>query len=111
MPLPFKPIVDLYAPTSPGSLMRAICIMKSGVWRISRRASELYSVQIVSSGAWGRARVMDGDGRVLWFQPSTFTGSFWLTAGAYHGLVVELDAAEVAPNLTLNWREQDIRMV
>lgn len=112
MYLPAKPIIDIYAPTAPGSLMRSISILRSGLWRISRRPSELYSVQIVSSGAWGRARVLDAlDGRPLWFQPSTFTGSFVLGAGAYGGLIVELDAADVAPNLTINWREPTIEMM
>lgn len=104
-----KKIVDLYAPSAPGSLMRSMKVSGSGLFRICRRDCELYSVQIVSSGSWGRARVMQADMRVLWFQPSTFTGSFWLSAGAIGGLLVELDGSEI--NLTLNWREPDREMI
>jgi hypothetical protein len=107
-----KPIVDLYAPTAPGSMMRSIIVNRKGLWRIARQAAEIYSVQIISSGTWGRARVMDGDGRPIWYQISTFTGSFWLAAGTYTGVLVELDSAEAAaPNLTINFRLQTLEMV
>ena len=91
--------------------MRSLKIDDPGRWRLARRDSELYSVQIVCSGAWGRARVTDGRGRTLWFQPSTFTGSFVLGAGALDGLIVELDSQDQAPNLSLNWREADREIV
>lgn len=104
-------IADVYTPPAPGSLMRAASITLPGTWRLARRDAELYSVQIVSSGAWGRARVSDGNERALWFQPSTFTGSFWLGAGAEDGLLVELSALDVAANLTVNWRERDQRVL
>lgn len=106
-------IRDLYAPAAPGSLMRAIRIGTPGRWRLSRRDCELYSVQIVSSGAWGRACVRDGRGRKLWEQPSTFTGSFWLSAGADSGLVAELYALNDSDALsfTINWREPDREML
>lgn len=105
--------VDLYAPSAPGSLMRALRVGSNGLFRLSRRPCALYSVQIVSSGVWGRARVMDGDGRKLWEQPSTFTGSFWLGAGSLFGLLVEMssDNADDAANLTINWTEQDTKMI
>ncbi len=101
---------DLYAPAAPGALMRSIKIDRPGLWRLARRDCELYSVMIVSSGSWGRARVMDGHRRVLWYQPSTFTGSFTLGAGALGGLIVELSSADLAANLTINFRvgTQDI---
>lgn len=89
--------------------MRALQVRGNGLFRLARRSCELYSVQIVSSGSWGRARVIDGNGRTLWFQPSTFTGSFWLSAGAENGLIAELSGDEV--NLTINWREPDQRIV
>jgi len=93
--------------------MRSIRVAKNGIWRLSRRQCSLYSVQIVSSGVWGRARCMDADGRKLWEQPSTFTGSFWLGAGALYGLLVEVasDNPEDAANLTINWQEPDEAMV
>ena len=105
-------IIDIKVPCSPGSLMRSIKISEPGKWRISRRDAELYSVQIVSSGAWGRARVLTGGGRALWFQPSTFTGSFTLLAGNDgDGLIVELASIDAAANLTVNFREPDKRLV
>lgn len=92
--------------------MRSIQVVRHGRFRISRRDSELYSVQIVSSGSWARARVTDAAARVLWEQPSTFTGSFWLGAAAAGGIIVEIasDREHEAANLTINWRErgQDI---
>lgn len=103
--------IDVYTPAGPGSLMRSHSVDRIGIFRLARRACELFSVQIVSAGAWGRARVMDGDGRVLWSQPSTFTGSFWLGAGAYKGLLVEVASRDRAPNLTVNWREANREMV
>jgi hypothetical protein len=99
--------IDLYAPASPGALMRVQRIDRPGLWRLARRDCELYSVMIVSSGSWGRARALDGQGRVLWFQPSTFTGSFVLGAGALGGLIIELDSQDMAANLTINYREID----
>lgn len=101
-------LVDLYAPSAPGSLMRSIAIMRSGVFRLARRDAELYSVQIVSSGSWARARAMHADGSPIWEQPSTFTGSFWLGAAARGALLIEIASSREheACNLTINWRER-----
>ena len=101
--MPIEPI-DVYAPAAPGSLMRSVKVDRAGLWRLARTSCELYSVQIVSSGSWGRARVMDGRGRALWCQPSTFTGSFVLGASAIDGLIVELASMDMAANLTINFR-------
>jgi len=102
--------VDLYAPCAPGSLMRAQIVDKVGLFRLARRSCELYSVQIASAGAWARMKVMNGRGRVLWLQPSSFTGSFWLGAGAEDGLLVEI-GGDSAPQLSINYREPDARFV
>lgn len=101
-------IVDLFTPAAPGSLMRSCQVMGRGRFRLARRDAELYSVQIVSSGAWGRVRVMNADGDTLWMQPSTFTGSFWLSGFAAGGIIVESSANQDgdAINLTINWRER-----
>ncbi len=104
------PIVDMMVPCCPGSLTRSVQIVKAGKFRISRRHAELYSVQIVSSGSWGRARVTDAQGRVIWYQPSTFTGSFALGAGCENGIIVELSGTN-AMNFTINFREQTEEMV
>ena len=100
--------IDVYTPCAPGSLMRSAQIFQPGLWRISRRDSELYSVQIVGSGAWARCKVVDAAGRTLWMQPSTFTGSFWLGAAAIGGIIVQIWSSHEfeAANLTLNWREK-----
>jgi hypothetical protein len=103
--------IDLFAPCAPGSLMRAQIVDRVGLFRLARRSCELYSVQIASAGAWARMKVMNGSGRVLWFQPSSFTGSFWLGAGAEDGLLVEIGSADRAPQLAINYREPDSQFV
>jgi len=103
--------VDVFAPAAPGSLMRTAKVDQVGRFRLARRSCELYSVQIVSGGAWARCRVTNGLGRALWEQPSSFTGSFWLSAGAIGGLIVEVSAIDRGANLTINWREPDGKIV
>lgn len=103
--LEHRKIVDEYTPCAPGSLMRSATIERLGLTRVCRRDCELYSVQILSSGAWIRARVLTGAGRPLWFQPSCFTGSFVLMAGAEDGLVLEMGGRDRGATILLNWRE------
>lgn len=98
-------------PAAPGSLMRAAMLDSVGKWRISRRDAELYSVQIVSAGAWARIRVYNGKGRILFPMLSTFPGSFWLSAGAEDGIIVDLESMTMAPIVTVNFREQDLEVV
>lgn len=83
--------------------------MSPGLFRLARRWCELYSVQIVGSGTWSRIRCLDGNLVPKFEQISTFTGSFWLSAGCEGGLIVEVYSKYVAdcPNLTINWREKD----
>ena len=106
-------LIDLYTPCAPGSLMRSIQVVRNGLFRLSRRDSEVYSVQIVSSGTWARARVMNASMRQLWHQPSTFTGSFWMGGAAEGGIIVEISSSreQEAANLTINWRERDRKIV
>jgi len=99
-------LVDIHVPCFPGSLTRSAQLYGTGRFRISRRTCELYSVQILSAGSFGRARVTDGTGRAIWYQPSTFTGSFQLGAGCVDGIIAELYASE-GINFTLNFREAD----
>ena len=111
-------IRDIYTPAAPGSLMRSAQLTRAGLWRLARRDAELYSVQIVSAGSWARARVMSAANNpiwpspyleeMLWYQPSTFTGSFWLGAYAAGGIVVEIasNLPHEACNLTIDWRER-----
>lgn len=79
--------------------------------RLARRDCELYSVQIVSAGAWIRAQLLTAGGRPLWFQPSTFTGSFVLMAGAEGGLIIEMGGRDRGAMITINWREPDTRIM
>ena len=99
------PIVEEYTPCAPGSLMRSATVDRLGLTRLCRRSCELYSVQILSAGAWIRARVLTGTGRPLWFQPSTFTGSFVLMAGAEDGLILEMGGRDRGAAIMINWRE------
>lgn len=102
--------IDLRAPAAPGSLMRTLVIDKPGLYRLARRDCELYSVQIINAGDWGKAWARTGNGRPIWHQPSTFTGSFWLSAGCEEGLLVELLALN-SICFSFNWREPDRLMV
>lgn len=104
-------MIEVYAPSAPGSLMRAYRINRAGVYRLSRRSCELYSVQIVAAGAWGRVQLEDAEGELKFLQPSMFTGSFWLSGGSIGGLIARVDARDASPNLAINWREQDQELV
>ena len=106
-----NPAIDLYAPAAPGTLMRSMKVDRVGRYRVARRSCELYSVEILSGGAWGRWRVTDGHDRELIMQPSTVTGSFWLSAGALDGLIVEVASLDRGANLNVNWREPDTTIV
>lgn len=97
--------VDVEVPHTPGSLMQSAYLDTVGRWRIARKNAELYSVQITSAGAWAQLIVANGRGRTLFHMPSTFTGSFWLGAGADDGIVVTLVSQTMAPIVTVNFRE------
>lgn len=110
----WREITEEYTPTAPGSLMRSCTVDRLGITRVCRRAAELYSVQIYSAGPWVRARVLTFTGRQLWFQPSTFTGSFLLMAGTCDdegGLMLEMSGYDRGAVIGLNWREADARIV
>ena len=101
----------MYPPAAPGTLMRTAKVDRVGRFRLSRRSCELYSVEILSGGSWGRWRVTNGHDRELIMQPSTFTGSFWLSAAAADGLIAEVASIDHGANLTVNWREPDGEIV
>lgn len=106
-----REIEDVRVPAAPGSLMRAVQLWDVGRFRVSRRDAELYSVQITSAGAWGRIWVYDGTGRKVFHMPSTFPGSFWLSGGCKDGIIVYLDSLDMAPTVTVNFREKDTQDV
>jgi hypothetical protein len=103
-------LVDVHVPAAPGSLMRSHVIDRPGRFRLARRDCELYSVQILNAGDWARAKCLAGSGRGIWYQPSTFTGSFWLSAGCEEGLIFELFALNCGI-FAINWREPDRKVV
>lgn len=100
-------MLDVLTPAGPGTLMRAVALAELGVYRLARRDCELYSIQVVSAGPWCRARVMNGKYRVLWYEPSTFPGSWWLGADSEDGLIVEIAGKDTSASLLINWREAD----
>lgn len=103
-------LVDIHTPAAAGSLMRTATITKPGRFRLCRRDCELYSVQIANSGDWGKLLISDGTGRDIFPMPSTFTGSFWLSAGCKDGLIV--DAYVISGiSISINWRERDRNLV
>jgi hypothetical protein len=103
-------LVDVFAPAAPGSLMRMAVLDRPGRYRLARRSCEVYSIQIVSAGDWGKAWARTGTGRPVWHQPSTFTGSFWLSGGCEDGLIMELFALNTII-FEVNWREPDRRLI
>lgn len=99
-------MIDIRSPAAPGSLMRSVLIEQPGRYRIARRDCELYSVQIPSCGDFAKMIISTGAGRGIFFMPSVFTGSFWLSAACEDGLIVELFALNTA-TVQINYRERD----
>ncbi len=104
--------VDLFTPASYGSFMRSRLFAESGMFRLARRDATLYSVMIEAGGSWGRILIYDGTGREIFYQPSTFTGSFVLEAGCKDGIICHFNAGDGSDALiTVNWRERDDQLV
>lgn len=90
-------------PPAPGSLMRSHTITAAGKYRLSRGPCELYSVEITNPGSWPRYIIRDSAGRIAWYEPSAFTGSF-IHGGGMDDLIIEIHASST-PLCTINWRE------
>jgi len=90
--------------------MRMAFVEGPGAFRLARRDCELYSVQIVMPGDWGKAWFKTGRGRPIFHMPSTFTGSFVLGGGCEDGLILELYALKFIA-FEVNWREPDRRLI
>ncbi len=104
--VPESSFIDSTSVPSPGSKMRAKLINTPGLHRISRRDSEWYSIQIQCGGSWGRLEIYDGTGRLIWAQPSTFTGSFVHMGYCEKGIVVaNYGAKGSAAVVIVNYRE------
>ena len=97
---------DVYTPASQGSFFHCFQLVDAGVFRLARRGCVFYSVMIAAGGSFGRLWVRAGNGRPLWGQPSTFTGSFVLNCYAEGGLIVQAEMS-TPPFLTVSWREPD----
>jgi hypothetical protein len=69
----------------------------------------MQAIEIKSAGGWGRILLTDGHQRWRFFQPSSFTGSFYFgMVGAFceSGLFLVQDCGDnTAPYLTLAWKE------
>jgi hypothetical protein len=89
--------------------MRSAMIMSAGKFRLSRRPCELYSVEIMNPGAWPRYIIRESTGRMAWYEPSAFTGSF-VHGGGMEDLVVEIYSSST-PLACVNWRELDREIV
>jgi hypothetical protein len=101
-------VVDVVRSAAPGALMRSARLGRNGMFRLSRRTAEFYSVQVKHAGAFGVIRVLNAHDETLWMQPSAFTGSFVLGGEADGGLLVELHGGmDIAPLVNVNWREPD----
>jgi hypothetical protein len=108
-----RTVRDIYTPPAPGTLMRMVSLHKSGLYRLARRSSELYSVLIVGQGAWAKARIMTGTGRPVWEMPSAFSGSFLLLGYCEEGIIAHLHAFEQGDslNFSVQFREPDAKLV
>lgn len=104
-------VKDVKVPASAGSLMRSVSVSKSGLTRIARRTSELYSVMIAHAGSFCELVIRDGFGVPLFKQPSTFTGSFVIGGCAKGGIIVDLRGNQQMPTIQINWREPDTQLV
>ncbi len=102
--------VDIFTPAAPGTLMRCYQLKDSGVFRLSRRDCSFYSIMIAMAGTCGQIVLRTGEQRIIWMQPSSFTGSFVLDGFCEGGLMVEA-YMEGWPSVTVNWREPDRMLV
>ncbi len=102
-------IQDVFVPPGPGSLMRSHLITSPGKFRLARRECELYSIEIMIPGSWPRFIVRETNGRMAWYEPSAFTGSF-THGGGMEDMVVEIHSSST-PLAVINWREADREMV
>jgi hypothetical protein len=84
--------------------MRSAMLNRAGKFRLARRACELYSVEIMNPGAWPRYIIRESSGRIAWYEPSAFTGSF-VHGGGMEDLIVEIHASST-PLACINWREE-----
>lgn len=84
----------------------SVSIVQPGLWRLTRKDATIYSVQILSCGAWGGLSAYNSHRRMVWHQPSAFTGSFNLIGYCAGGIIFDTGYGKtIATNVTVNWRE------
>jgi hypothetical protein len=89
--------------------MRSALMTAPGRYRLSRGPCELYSVEIMNPGSWPRYVIRESTGRIAWYEPSAFTGSF-IHGGGMDDLIVEIHASS-PPQCCVNWREPTREML
>src|SRR6516225_4545518 len=104
--VPDEAIKDITAVAKHHSGRCSASITTTGLWRLTRNQAVMYSVQILSCGAWGGLTAYNGKRRMIWHQPSAFTGSFNMMADCEDGLIFDTGyGKDVATNITINWKE------
>jgi hypothetical protein len=104
--VPDSYIKDLPAVSRHPSGRCSVSITQTGLWRLTTKTATLYSIQILSCGAWGGLTAYNGQRRAVWHQPSAFTGSFAMGAECEGGIIFDTGfGKEVATNITVNWKE------
>lgn len=78
-----------------------------GTFRLSSaKHVKFYALEVWKNG--GHVSIADGSGRVIFKQPSLFTGSFQMDGGLSDGLIIRLGAASgVIPSVTVSWMATD----
>jgi hypothetical protein len=91
--------------------MFSYSLPSQGIWHLSKNDSVLYSMIILDCGSWGGLSIYDGTRRLLWKQPSAFTGSFVLEGYCKSGLLIDNGHGQIMPiRTTVNWREVKINL-
>lgn len=82
-------------------------IIEPGIYRLSSAKNVvLYAVEILNNRA--AISIFDGTKRLLFAQPSTFTGSFVWQGYAEDGLIVRSAAGTpLGANITITWTESE----
>lgn len=84
----------------------SVHLTSPGLWRIADKDVLWYGISITNCGACGILAVYEGSTRrLLWMQPSAFTGSFTMGAGVIGGLIIDNGYRKlVGTDITINWR-------
>jgi hypothetical protein len=110
-PLPYQTltvddkIIQTITPAKAGQFFTAR-LVPPGYWRLTNKDAVVYSIMILNCGAWGFLGIYDGTRRLIWAQPSAFTGSFVIEGFCKDGIIVDNGYGQhMGTNITVNWRE------